>query len=131
MTCQSKVLVVDDERICLRVAKKLIEHLSLEAICSEDGEKALGLYEQDKNKILCVMLDIQMPGMNGIETFKRLKKINKNVKVVIVSGYVNAKNKALIDPLEPMGYLEKPIDLAGVERMLRHLPYDRGKSSSN
>lgn len=123
MACLSTVLVVDDEKICLTIAKKLVEHLEMDAICTDDGEKAVELYKKNQKNILCVLLDIQMPGMNGIETFERLQEIDGKVQVIIVSGFVNAKNKMLIDPLHPVGYLEKPIDLESVQRMLHKLPH--------
>jgi len=131
MTRLSTVLVVDDENICLTVAKKLLEHLDLEVICTNNGAEAVGLYKQNMGKILCVLLDIQMPVMNGVDTFRLLKSIDKDVQVVIVSGFVNKKNKDLIDPLQPAGYMEKPIDLKDIEDVLLRLPQQCPGTSLN
>ncbi len=114
MARASKILVVDDEEICLTIAAKLIETLGLDVILAHDGIEAVQLYEENKDDIACVMLDIHMPRMNGIEAFKRLKSINDDVHVVITSGYVNATNRRLLDPINPLGYIKKPVSLDNI-----------------
>ncbi len=112
------ILVVDDEDICLTIAAKLIKTLGLEVLLAHDGIEAVELYEKNSERIACVMLDIHMPRMNGIETFKRLKAINSDVEVVIASGYVNKTNKKLLDPIHPVGYIKKPVSLDNITTFL-------------
>ena len=106
-----KVLVVDDEEICVLVTAKILEHLGMDTLIAHDGVEAVNIYGEESDSIDCVIMDIQMPRMNGIEAFKRLKAIREDVKVVIASGYVNDTNKALIDPLDPVGYIQKPLTM--------------------
>ena len=127
MARASKILVVDDEEICLTIAAKLIETLGLDVILAHDGIEAVQLYEENKNDIACVMLDIHMPRMNGIEAFKRLKSINNEVHVVITSGYVNATNRRLLDPINPLGYIKKPVSLDNIIHYLNR--YTSGNNS--
>ncbi len=124
MARASKILVVDDEEICLTIAAKLIETLGLDVILAHDGIEAVQLYEENKNDIACVMLDIHMPRMNGIEAFKRLKSINNDVHVVITSGYVNATNRRLLDPINPLGYIKKPVSLDNIIHYLNRYTSD-------
>ncbi len=124
MARASKILVVDDEEICLTIAAKLIETLGLDVILAHDGIEAVQLYEENKNDIACVMLDIHMPRMNGIEAFKRLKSINNDVHVVITSGYVNATNRRLLDPINPLGYIKKPVSLDNIINYLNRYTSD-------
>lgn len=105
------VLVVDDEEMCVLVTAKVLEHIGMDVLTAYDGIEAVNIYEEKNDSIDCVIMDIQMPRMNGIEAFKRLKTIRDDVKVVIASGYVNDANKALIDPLEPVGYIQKPLTM--------------------
>lgn len=118
MTRATTILIVDDEEICLTIAAKLIEKLGLDVLLAHDGVEAVELFEKNKDQIACVMLDIHMPRMNGIEAFKRIKAIDKNVDVVIASGYVNATNRKLLDPVNPRGYIKKPVSLDNIIRFL-------------
>ena len=118
MSPRPAVLVADDEKVCLIVAAKLLEHLGLRAIHAHDGIEAVSIYQQYREEIVCVLLDINMPNMNGIEVFNRLKEIDDDVNVIIVSGYVTKANKKLIEPNNPLGYIEKPLD---VVRLSAHL----------
>ena len=108
------VLVVDDEEMCVLVTAKVLEHLGMNVLTAYDGIEAVNIYEEKNDSIDCVIMDIQMPRMNGIEAFKRLKTIRDDVKVVIASGYVNDTNKALIDPLDPVGYIQKPLTIDNI-----------------
>lgn len=118
MSYRPAVLVADDEKVCLIVATKLLEHLGLRAIHARDGREAVSLYQQYKDEIVCVLLDINMPNMDGVEALKRLKEIDDKVNVIIVSGYVTKSNMKLLEPNNPLGYIEKPLD---VVRLSSHL----------
>ena len=109
MSQQRMVLIVDDEDICLSITSKMVEKIGLPVMTARDGIEALEIYQQHGHEIGCVLLDIQMPRMNGIETFRRLKSICGNVQVIIASGYLYTANQSLIEPLKPAGYLKKPI----------------------
>lgn len=106
---QATVLIADDEAICVAITKKLLEQVGIKAISACDGVEALRLYEQHKDEIVLVLLDIQMPRMNGVEAFRRLRKLHVDVKVVVVSGHITASNRNQIEPLCPAGYIEKPL----------------------
>ena len=116
---KTTVLVVDDEKICVFVTSKMLEHLGMEVLTAKDGVEAVNIYEQKSDTISCVIMDIQMPKMDGIEAFRRLKSIRKDVKVVIASGYVNTTNKDLIDPLDPVGYIQKPLSMENLSFYLK------------
>ena len=109
MSEQRMVLIVDDEDICLSITSKMVEKIGLPVMTARDGIEALEIYQLHSHEIGCVLLDIQMPRMNGIEAFRRLKSICRNVQVVIASGYLYTANQSLIEPLKPAGYLKKPI----------------------
>lgn len=109
MSQQRTVLIVDDEEICLSITSKMVEKIGLPVITARDGIEALEIYQHHVQEIGCVLMDIQMPRMNGIEAFGRMKSICGDVQVVIASGFLNDTNQRLLDPLKPVGYLKKPI----------------------
>lgn len=119
MSQQRIVLIVDDEEICLTITSQMVEKIGLRVITAHDGIEALEAYQQYGHEIGCVLMDIQMPRMNGIEAFRRLKGISENVRVVIASGYLTDANQELLEPLEPVGYLNKPINFNVLSGMLR------------
>jgi CheY-like chemotaxis protein len=118
MTQQRMVLIVDDEDICLSITSKMVEKIGLPVMTARDGVEALEIYQQHGHEIGCVLLDIQMPRMNGIEAFRRLKSICGNVQVVIASGFLYTTNQGLIESLKPAGYLKKPFTFDDLSTMV-------------
>ena len=102
---QKRILVVDDDSMNL-VRTKMILGKYYEVLLAESGEEAL---EKLKNeKVDLVLLDIEMPGMNGIETFKRMKEDNIEVPVIFLtaSGYEDDVMAAI--SLGAVNYVKKP-----------------------
>ncbi len=118
MSEQAVVLIVDDEEICLAITSEMVKKVGLPVLTARDGIEALSLYQQHGHEIGCVLMDIQMPRMDGIETFRHLKKLCEDVQVVITSGYLNSANQELLEPLNPAGYLKKPISFKNLSAML-------------
>ena len=81
------LLLVDDEEMIIDTAKELLEALGYEVFTATGGKEAVRLYEEKKDRIDAVILDMIMPDMSGGDTFDRLKTINPGVKVILSSGY--------------------------------------------
>lgn len=118
MVEQPLVLVVDDEDICLTIAATMVKHIGLSVITAGDGEEALEQYRLHHSQIVCVIMDIQMPRMNGIETFHQLRKIYDNVNVIIASGHLGKANRELLEPLHPAGILKKPFSFEELSEVI-------------
>ena len=112
------VILADDEQMILDVAKPLLEHLGLKVLTARDGFEVLKLYEGCKEEISCIILDISMPGLDGIETFRELERTGSDVRVVIVSGFSAEQAARQISPLRAAGYLEKPFHLSDLREMM-------------
>ena len=123
MSEQPAILIVDDDDIYLSIAKAMVGKLGYLALTACDGREALSTYENHRDAIVCILLDIQMPRMNGIVTLQHLRNISKDAKVIIVSGYVTEESRKQLDPLNPLEYLSKPVgyqDLA--DRLDKYAP---------
>jgi len=82
-----KVLIVDDEIDILKILSGMLSQLGITEIeTAIDGEKAIALF--NSKKINFVIMDIQMPGINGIKTLEEIKKINPEIKGIIMSGKI-------------------------------------------
>ncbi len=80
------ILVVDDNKMILDLAKKMLGGLGYSVLIAENGFKAIELYMQMKEKIELVIMDVQMPGMGGVKTASLLKEIEPSVKLIMCSG---------------------------------------------
>ena len=105
---EKHILVVDDEDVVRFLAMDLLENMGYQAIPAEDGEQAVEIFESRKDDIDLVLLDMIMPKLGGVETFRELRKIDPEVPVVLLSGYT--KDVAAQELLSEgaRGFLQKP-----------------------
>jgi PAS domain S-box-containing protein len=106
------VLVVDDEEIVRRTANATLERAGYTVVLAETGEGALDIFSQRAGEIVLVLLDLTMPGIGGEETFRRLKTIRPDAKVILSSGYneVEAVQRFIGKGLA--GFIQKPYTAA-------------------
>lgn len=116
-----RILLVDDEKNVLDIGKKMLNRLGYEVLLAEDGQEALEIYNENKNKIDIVLLDMVMPRMGGGETYDRMKEINPQVKVLLVSGYGIDGQATEILKRGCNAFIEKPFDMELVSRGIRRI----------
>ena len=77
-------------------------------LAASDGPEALRLLSQNREKIVCVVLDLTMPQMSGDEVFRELRRIAPDVRVILTSGYSEGKLMDRFAGQQIFGYVEKP-----------------------
>ena len=114
----AKIMVVDDEDVVRELVSDMIGSLGYEVIGFADPKKAIDYYKKNHEYISVVFLDMIMPGLNGRETFFLLKKINRDIKSVILSGF--SLNEDIEKILEEgcYAYLKKPVKVDALEKTL-------------
>ena len=108
---KTKILIVDDDSVNLMIMEKMLEGLDAEIVSADSGEKAIKLAK--KNDFALVLMDAQMPRMDGFETSKKLRSTRKNKELPIIIVSAVSKTKDLILKGYQSGavdYLLKPID---------------------
>lgn len=128
----NSVLVVDDEQDLLTVMKGMLEREGYRVHDFTDPLAALG-HAKDCNDCGIIISDIRMPGMNGIQLVKSLKKLRPDIKVVLMTAFeVNKKEWQTIMPnTEVDAFLTKPFrGLELVRAIERCAPEVNAKSSS-
>lgn len=90
-----KILVVDDEAPVRMLLSKYITSFGCEVVVAENGVEAIEKYKLMKNEISLVISDISMPLMNGPKTLLQLKKLDKEVKVILITGYTEYDDKVV------------------------------------
>lgn len=86
-TMQVGVLVVDDEPTVRNVAAMLLTRASATTFVAGDGESALQLYSSEQDRIDVALVDMTMPGMNGVEVLAKLREHNEQLPIVLMSGF--------------------------------------------
>jgi len=115
-----KVLIVDDEEEIVAFMARFLKRLNIDSVTAISGEEALEYYQIDKFD--CVFLDIHLGGISGIEVLKKIKKIDSNAKVIVITGSISADNRDKVLDLGAIDYLQKPIDLADLkEKILNYI----------
>lgn len=102
------VLVVDDEPIMRKLAVNVMQNSGYQVLVAKSGKLALELFKQYQPDITLVLLDILMPELSGYETFMEMKKIQPNVRVLLVSGIKNDETIDAILNQGAKGFVEKP-----------------------
>lgn len=113
----SKVLLVDDER---EFAQTLSERLMMRDMGSAvvyDGESALNLVSDDEPEVM--VLDLKMPGIDGIEVLRRVKQEHPGVEVIILTGHGSEKDREVCMELGAFAYLHKPVDIDVLSETLK------------
>jgi len=116
--CAGTVLVVDDEEIVRNLLKRLLERLGFEVLLANDGEQAVEIFELRRAEIELVFLDLTMPVMSGEEAFECIRALDQDVRVVLCSGYSEARVSARFEHHRPTAFLEKPFRIVDVSRVV-------------
>jgi CheY-like chemotaxis protein len=125
------VLLVDDEEGPIMVEELMLKELGYKVVPARSGKEAVRLYRENKDRLEVVALDMIMPEMSGKETYERLKQIDPNVKVLLVSGYsLNKQVEELMD-LGCNGFIQKPFDIIELSEKLREVLNSGRKETKN
>ena len=105
-----KVLVVDDEQDIVNFMERFLIRLGISVIKAIDGDNAIDCCRNESPD--CVFLDLQMPGKDGIETLKDIKKMKPDLTVIMITGKESEEFKAKALQLGASDYITKPLDLS-------------------
>jgi DNA-binding response OmpR family regulator len=111
-----KILVVDDEQAVCNMLKKFLTKKGYAVTIALNGEAAVKQVKEERPHI--VLLDIRMPGMDGVEALKRIKEIDKEVGVVMITAVKeDAIGKRCLE-LGAYDYITKPLGFDYLEKVL-------------
>jgi signal transduction histidine kinase/ActR/RegA family two-component response regulator len=113
------VLLVDDDETVREVGKDMLEAIGFNVTTAVDGQEAVQIFHDSSNEIDCVLLDLTMPLMNGEECFHELRKIWKDIRVVIYSGYSKEETAQKFVDQGVNEFLQKPFGLKALKNTMR------------
>ncbi len=118
------ILIVDDDINVRKVTSHLVEGLGFRTLEAADGAEALRIYREHASRILCVLMDLTMPRLDGEETFRELRKLQPDVRVLLMSGYNEQDAIARFVGKGLAGFIQKPFMIEELEKQLQRLLSD-------
>ena len=122
------VLVVDDEEAVREVGSAFLETIGFQAITAADGEEALLLFKQHANELACVLLDLTMPRMDGVSTFREMRRLRTDVPVILCSGYTEEDATQRFTSQGLAGFIQKPYRMQNLKEELARVLQSFGKT---
>ncbi len=112
-----KVLLVDDERDFANTLAQRLEMRNLKVGTAYNGEDALTKLKEDEPDV--VVLDLNMPGMHGLEVLAKTRKAYPNIQVIILTGHGTDKEEEEAKKIGSYDFLIKPADIDYLEQRIR------------
>lgn len=116
---RATILVVDDEEATREVLAAGLQAPGRQVLTAASGEEALEIVR--RSAVDLVLLDLVMPGLDGAETFRRLRALRPEVAVVIVTGYPDSELMARALESGPFTVINKPVDLPQVQKVVERI----------
>ena len=112
-----KILVVDDEENMQTLLKRVLGKAGYHVACADGGKEALELAGEVRFHLAIV--DVSMPGMDGIEVLRRLKAIDKKLPVIMMSAFTSWEKEQMARHLGCTDYFSKPINMKHFKSVVR------------
>ena len=115
------ILVADDEEVVRKIGVKMLERIGFRTISAADGEQAVALFRNHAEEIVCVILDLTMPRMDGVATFAELRRIRRSIKVILASGYSEQHVAERFNGKGFDGFIQKPFSMQSLQDELERV----------
>jgi len=114
----TRILVVDDEKDFVEMLSLRLEETGEKVSVAYDGQECLEILAQKSSKIDVVILDIRMPGMDGIDVLREIKKRFPLIEVIMLTGHGTTESAVEGMKLGAFDYLLKPADFEDLSKKL-------------
>ncbi len=105
----------------IEVGNAVLGKLGYHTLTAGSGEEAIEIYSKNRNIIALIILDMVMPGMNGSETYYRLKEINPQIKILLSSGYsIDGAAHEILEGSSD-GFIQKPFNVKILSSKIQQL----------
>jgi DNA-binding NtrC family response regulator len=112
-----KVLLVDDEREFLEIMTERIQSRGMKVTATDSADKALSILE--KESFDAIIMDFQMPEMDGMEALKAIKKKRPELQIILLTGYATVEKTVEAMKIGATDFLEKPADLEALVKKIK------------
>lgn len=112
------VLFVDDEEIIRRIGTRVLENAGYTVFTAADGAEALEVFLEHRDRVGCVVLDLVMPRLDGIQTYHKLRALSPGIAVIMTTGYGEGEIKSKFEKLDLSGFLRKPFTASALSELV-------------
>jgi two-component system response regulator CpxR len=113
----SKVVLVDDEREYVETLSERLQMRDMGTNIVYDGKEALSVLDEEEPEVM--VLDLKMPGIDGMEVLRHIKEEHSKVEVIVMTGQGSEEDKESCMKLGAFAYLEKPVDVEVLAQIMR------------
>lgn len=115
------ILVVDDEPDIRDALAFTLDRMGFSVLLAGDGTTAINLYKTHLQTIMCVVLDMKLPDLDGADVLKILRELTPEIKVILISGLPRYRLNQRLTNVQPDAFLTKPYELENLRRTVRDL----------
>lgn len=119
-----KILFVEDEEDLCNIISETLKKLQANFVTANNGQVALNLYK-DCNDFDLIVTDINMPVMNGLEMIQKIRDLNSDIPVVIMSAHTEPEYIKSAEKLGVKNYLLKPFDFIKFINLISELEFNK------
>lgn len=105
----SRILLVDDEKEFVQTLSERLQMRDMGTAVVYDGTSALDLVHNDTPEVM--IIDLKMPGIDGMEILKRVKEMNSRIEIIVLTGHGSEQDKKKCMGLGAFTYMQKPVDI--------------------
>ena len=113
----NKILVIDDEATIRKFFVRFLTREKYKISTASNGEKGIEISKKENPDL--IILDLKMPGIDGIETLKRIKKLNQRVIIIVLTAYGTMETAGEAMKLGAYDFISKPFDIARIRVSLK------------
>ena len=121
-----KIMLVDDEKEFVHTLSERLKNRNFESSIAYDGEQALDMLNSEIPDVM--VLDLMMPGIDGIETLRRVKASHPEVEVIILTGHGSDKEQEAAEELGAFAYLRKPVNINELAQKMKEAHARRNRN---
>jgi DNA-binding response OmpR family regulator len=111
-----RLLVVDDEETICQVFERTLGKKNYDVLTTQDPERALS--ELEENFFNLLIVDLKMPGIDGIQLLKKIKEINPYIEVIVITGFGTLQTAVSAIKLGAFDYITKPFNISEIEKII-------------
>lgn len=113
---EGSILIVDDEKALRITSEAILRDLGYEVALAENGQEAVDYIASHKGQVDLVIMDMVMPVMNGMDCFNKVKELDKNLPIILSSGFSHSRDVDLLKKEGLNGFIQKPYNAAALSK---------------
>jgi DNA-binding NtrC family response regulator len=120
-TDENLILVIDDEDMLRDVLKELLDMVGLSAFFASSGPEGIEIFKSHRDRIRLILIDVLMPEMSGIETYKEIISVEPDMKFIFMSGFPDKDALAIQELPGDIAFIKKPFSVQQIINQIKQM----------